>query len=109
MTWLFVLCWSTACAAYADLPWARRYFLVEAAAGVRRNEYLAMGLYHIAKAVGFLNNDCQLVRTHSGQCMLLPELCACADCSFMFFNGNWSGAYVLKTCHARRVSCQWAA
>ena len=28
---------------------------------VLRNEYLAMGLYHIAKAVGFLNNDCQLV------------------------------------------------
>jgi SCY1-like protein 1 len=28
----------------------------------RRHEYIAMGLYHIAKAVAFLNNDCGLVR-----------------------------------------------
>lgn len=48
---------------------------------MRRNEYLAMGLYHIAKAVGFLNNDCQLVRTHGAQCMLQCKLRAYADCS----------------------------
>lgn len=35
---------------------------------LHRNEYLAMGLFHIAKAVGFLNNDCQLVPAH--QCIL---------------------------------------
>ena len=28
-----------------------------------RDEYIAMGLYHVAKAVSFLNNDCKLVRT----------------------------------------------
>ncbi len=27
-----------------------------------REEFVAMGLFHIAKAVGFLNNDCKLVR-----------------------------------------------
>jgi hypothetical protein len=27
-----------------------------------REEFIAMGLFHIAKAVGFLNNDCKLVR-----------------------------------------------
>lgn len=27
-----------------------------------RADYLAMGLYHIANAVSFLNNDCNLVR-----------------------------------------------
>ncbi|KAK9810296.1 hypothetical protein WJX72_008245 [[Myrmecia] bisecta] len=26
-----------------------------------RDEYVAMGLYHIAKAVGFLNNDCKVI------------------------------------------------
>ena len=26
-----------------------------------RDEYIAMGLFHVAKAVAFLNNDCKLV------------------------------------------------
>ena len=26
-----------------------------------REEYIAMGLFHVAKAVSFLNNDCKLV------------------------------------------------
>lgn len=26
-----------------------------------RQEYVAMGLYHIAKAVSFINSDCKLV------------------------------------------------
>ena len=30
-----------------------------------RQEYVAMGLYHIAKAVSFINSDCKLVRTTS--------------------------------------------
>ena len=34
-----------------------------------------MGLYHIAKAVGFLNNDCQLVCADGVPCRL------CFDCS----------------------------
>lgn len=28
-----------------------------------RQEYVAMGLYHIAKAVSFINSDCKLVGT----------------------------------------------
>jgi SCY1-like protein 1 len=30
--------------------------------GPQRSQYVAMGLYHVAKAVSFLNNDCNLVR-----------------------------------------------
>ena len=38
--------------------------------GVGREEYIAMGLFHVAKAVAFLNNDCKLV-------------CAAVSCPFM--------------------------
>ena len=34
-----------------------------------RDEYIAMGLYHVAKAVSFLNNDCKLVRPLAPPCM----------------------------------------
>ena len=45
-----------------------------------RNEYLAMGLYHIAKAVGFLNNDCQLVHVWTAcSRLILQSLCFCLD------------------------------
>ena len=30
-----------------------------------REEYIAMGLFHVAKAVSFLNNDCNVVRGFS--------------------------------------------
>jgi hypothetical protein len=36
----------------------------------RRDEYLAMGMLHITKAVSFLNNDCKMVRTTTP-----PRLC----------------------------------
>ncbi|EIE25277.1 ARM repeat-containing protein, partial [Coccomyxa subellipsoidea C-169] len=36
-------------------------------AGPARCEFVAMGLFHIAKAVGFLNNDCKLI--HGNVCM----------------------------------------
>lgn len=29
----------------------------------QRSQYVAMGIYHCAKAVSFLNNDCKLVST----------------------------------------------
>ncbi|KAI3793152.1 hypothetical protein L1987_35767 [Smallanthus sonchifolius] len=35
--------------------------------GIQRNEYYAWGLYRIAKAVSFLNNDCKLV--HGNVCL----------------------------------------
>ena len=38
-----------------------------------------MGLYHIAKAVGFLNNDCQLVRAAGLLCWRLSGLQACGQ------------------------------
>ena len=30
--------------------------------GPQRSQYVAMGIYHCAKALSFLNNDCKLVR-----------------------------------------------
>jgi hypothetical protein len=33
-----------------------------------RSEYVAMGMYHISKAVAFLNNDCKLVRPRPVAC-----------------------------------------
>ena len=29
--------------------------------GPQRSQYIAMGIYHCAKALSFLNNDCKLV------------------------------------------------
>jgi hypothetical protein len=29
--------------------------------GPQRSQYVAMGIYHCAKALSFLNNDCKLV------------------------------------------------
>ncbi|CAL8461727.1 g1258 [Coccomyxa elongata] len=36
-------------------------------AGNAREEFVTMGLFHVAKAVGFLNNDCKLI--HGNICM----------------------------------------
>ena len=38
------------------------YPLIKAICRWCREEYIAMGLFHVAKAVSFLNNDCNLVR-----------------------------------------------
>ncbi len=40
-----------------------------------REEYVAMGLFHVAKALSFLNNDCKLVCPLKVQCPIIsvPE------------------------------------
>ena len=39
-----------------------------------RDEYVAMGLYHIARAVSFLNNDCSLVQRYITSCLSINLL-----------------------------------
>ena len=43
---------------------------------VDRQEYIAMGLYHVARAVAFLNNDCGLVGDHLLSSATIPTVLA---------------------------------
>ncbi|KAL3157198.1 hypothetical protein ABBQ38_001437 [Trebouxia sp. C0009 RCD-2024] len=88
--------------------------------GPARQEYVAMGLYHIAKAVSFINSDCKLI--HANICMravvvtetldwrlhgldLMTEHMATGDLPLM--SASWMVGAQYKP--AEIAKCEWGA